>query len=184
MYEHLAKVYFDPPQKRKALDKKRNVILAALVVANIALVLSLTAVTYNRKPSSLYPKELQLVLFPDLIKLNYNFEKAGKVESSVFNLKGLNARDFNSVEFGVKKNDQGNNVSLRVEFVNQFNEKSELYISDIPVKWSSVSLPLNKFSRITDWSKMSKLVFSIEEWNASASQGAVFIDNLKLVKLR
>ncbi|MDD4910086.1 MAG: hypothetical protein PHR44_05350 [Candidatus Omnitrophica bacterium] len=182
MYEYLAKTYFEPAEKTKPTGKRRRFFfLSAAILLGPALIL--LAIAANRNiPAPRPAKNFNLVLIPDSIKLNYNFNVAGKIESFDYGLNNLNAGEFDFIQFNVKKSDYNNSVNLRVEVINTLKERSEIYISGVPSRWKTVSLPLRSFNKITDWGSLSNLIFSIEEWNVLKKQGQVYIDDVKLTK--
>jgi len=187
MYEYLAKTYLEPAKKKKSTRKKQKILLLILSGASLALFLTVavTVVSIARKKSITSPylnREFSLVLIPGPIKINYDFKVAGKIEVFDFELNDLNASRFNFLEFNIKKLDYNNKISVKIEFVNSLKEKSEIYISDIPSRWKKVSLPLERFNKITDWRSLQNLMFAIEEWNASQKEGVIYIDDVKLIK--
>jgi hypothetical protein len=121
------------------------------------------------------------VLSTEPIKMNYNFDPAKK-EVFSFNLNKSNLSRFNSLGFTVKKSNFEDIVSLRVEFTNLFNEKSEVYVRDIPNKWKYYELKFADFKAITDWSEMTDVSFIIEEWNTKENNGLIYIDNVRMLK--
>jgi hypothetical protein len=69
-----------------------------------------------------------------------------------------------------------------VEFINRFNEKSEIYVKDISSKWTEERLDFSRFAKMNDWTQMKVLAFSIEEWNTREKSGIVYLDNIKVIK--
>jgi len=63
-----------------------------------------------------------------------------------------------------------------------FKEKSEVYFKDIPHRWHEYRINLCEFKNVSDWSEMTNLLFTIEEWNVKEKRGVVFIDNVRLLK--
>ena len=192
IYEHLAKIYLDASLKRKNKTSRsptfKNLFFisfAVIFLLAISLFFSLTknkslslAKSGNRQPLN---SELSLLLQPDMVKINFNFDPAKKESYSLY-LKKLNAARFKTLGFSLKNADYQDNVTLRVEFTNIFNEKSEIYIKDISHKWKDYKIALADFKSINDWSEMSSLSFIVEEWNARSNKGIVYIDNVRLLK--
>ena len=192
IYEHLAKIYLDASLKRKNKNRKsptlKNLVIisiAAIFLLAVSLIVSLTKnkniLTAKSQGNHPLNTELALVLQPDIVKLNFNFDPAKKESYTLF-LNKLNAARFSTLGFSVKNVDYQDNVTLRVEFSNIFNEKSEVYIKDISHKWKDYKIPLSDFKYINDWSEMSNLSFVVEEWNVRGNKGIVYIDNVRLLK--
>ena len=192
IYEHLAKIYLDASLKRKNKNRKSPALknlffisIAAIFLLTVSLIVSLTknkglslAKLGGSQPLN---SELVLLLQPDIVKINFNFDPAKKESYSLF-LNKLNAARFMTLGFSVKNANYQDNVALRVEFTNIFKEKSEVYIKDISHKWKDYKIPLSDFKYISDWSEMSNLSFVVEEWNVRGNKGIVYIDNVRLLK--
>jgi hypothetical protein len=187
IYEHLAKIYLDASSKSKDTKHSsklqhyfylfRNPLIVAsfgLVILSFALIIGL----HKNKPK---PQELALYLIHEATKINFNFNPAKK-EVFLINLNNLNLSTFKTIGFSVKKTNPKDRIALRIEFTNVFKEKSEIYVRAIGTKWRSLELPLAKFSRLNDWSKMRSLSFTVEEWNAKEKKGVIYIDNVRLIK--
>ena len=63
-------------------------------------------------------------------------------------------------------------------------ERSEIYLKDLTYKWKNYKFDISDFKNITNWKKMGKLSFVIEEWNINGERGIVYIDNVKFIKER
>ncbi len=182
IYEHLAKIYLDASLKRK--KKSRDpVFLKSLFIASIVLIVGFASFSVfnlshkNRNPNT----EIALVLSPDPVKINFNFDPAKKEIYSLY-LNKLDLNRFKALGFSVKKFDYNDTISLRIEFVNAFKEKSEVYIKNIPHKWKEYKIDLSEFKKISDWSKMITLAFIVEEWNTKQKNNVVYVDNIRLLR--
>jgi len=183
IYEHLAKIYLDASSKRKKKGKEytglfRNLFIGASSLAVILLLALILPAALNRNPKN---AEIALVLAPDAVKINFHFDPARK-ECYNIPLNQLDISKYKALAFSVKKVRYSDTVNLRVEFVNQYKEKSETYLQDIPSKWEEFRIELFRFKGISDWSHMRQLSFVIEEWNAKDKRGVVFVDNIRFIK--
>ena len=182
IYEHLAKIYLDASSKKKKRNKVYPGLFKNLFIVSIFIVLGLTTTlissSYKRKnPDS----ETALYLQNGPAKINFNFNPAKKETFSI-NLNRLNLGRFSQLGFAVRRMNPQESIALRVEFINAFKEKSEVYLKYIPSKWQDFKINLSQFRNINDWSEMISLGFSVEEWNASSKEGVVYIDNVRLLK--
>ena len=182
IYEHLAKIYLDTPSIKKKKSKSqskdhKNFIIIAIAIG-LGLTLLVSSRLYLHKPLQ---QGISLVFSTEPIKMNYNFDPAKKEVFSL-NLNKANLSRFNTLGFSLKKSNYEDIVSLRVEFTNLFNEKSEVYIRDIPNKWKYYEAKFSDFKGITDWSEMTDVSFIIEEWNTKENKGLVYIDNVRMFK--
>lgn len=182
IYEHLAKIYLDASLKKSKQKKEypafRNLFFLSLAVFSFVLLLISPQLLRNKPLNN---SEIALVLLPDIAKINFNFNPAKKETFSLF-LNKLNLNKYNALAFSLKKTLPKKLVSVRVEFTNAFKEKSEFYLRDIPDSWKEYKLELSNFKGISDWSEMSTLQFTVEQWNATANHGIVYIENVRLIK--
>ncbi len=183
IYEHLANIYLDASstkKKKKSFRKSSGLRKLSLIGLALTLVLSFFFIAknhYSRKP--LNTAQVALVLYPDTLKINFNFDPAKK-EICAINLNNLNLAHYKTLNFFIKKKDPKNNLSLRVEFTNSFKETSFIYLREIPCKWSEYKIPFSDFKAISDWTEMASLSFIIEEWNTAEKKDIVYLDDVKI----
>ena len=181
IYEHLAKIYLDTPvHKKKSAENSEDYKLFVFIGIAVVFIFSLFFLIPFSKQKPLNAKTA-LVLSPDPIKIAYRFDPAKK-EIYTFDLMKLNLNGYRTLDFSVKKSNFKDLVSIRIEMINAYNEKSEVYIKDVSHRWKDSSVSLAEFSEITQWSEMTSLSFIIEEWNTKENTGSVFIDNVKFSK--
>lgn len=182
IYEHLAKIYLDASSNKKKKSSAEPRVFKNLFIISIVLIIALSALSFRvfQKNMASNP-EISLVLLTGPSKINFHFEPAKK-EIFSLNLNKLNLSRYKALGFAVKKGNYQDNISLRVEFTNAFKEKSEVYFKDIPHKWHDYTLNLSEFKNVSDWSEMTNLLFTVEEWNVKEKRGIVFIDNVRLLK--
>jgi hypothetical protein len=180
IYEHLANIYLDASSQKKKKIRSRPQIIQRIFFIGIiiaGLILVFTSLNRNRNLAS----DTALVLCFEPVKINFHFDPARKEIHSV-NLNKLNLSKFKTLAFSVKKTNYHDDLSLRIEFINIFKEKSELYIKHIPHKWQEYKIPLLEFKKISVWSMMSNLSFIVEEWNTKEKRGVVYLDNVRFLR--
>ncbi|MDD5079008.1 MAG: hypothetical protein PHH68_01620 [Candidatus Omnitrophica bacterium] len=182
IYEHLAKIYLDNSAVKKKKQKSDTSNHRAFIIAAVVLVLGVLAVVLFLSPrNKISIPEIALVLTHETVKVNFTFDPAKK-GVYYFDLNKANLASYKSLVFSIKKSNYSDNISLRVEFANIYKERSELYVKDISSKWQECVLKLPDFKNITDWTEMSRLSFIIEEWNSQDKKGAIYLDNVRLLK--
>ncbi len=192
LYEHLAKIYLDASSsKKKKRSKPQSKISRPPFLLSAFLVFGLASALFvsskNKWPNFAYHKNLfasqtALVLLSDAAKINFNFDPVKKEVFSL-NLSKLNLNPYKELIFSIKKASScPDKINLKVEFTNAYQEKSEIYINDIALKWQNHKIKLSEFKNISDWSRITDLTFTVEEWNAKAQHGIVYLDNVKLLK--
>ncbi len=185
IYEHLANIYLDASYKSSKKKHKlraypkpvKNLIIVAIVLFSLAG----SGIVYSNLNSRKPEAQFALFLYQDTAKINFNFDPAKK-ETFSLNLKQLNLAKYKSLSFTSRKTNPKDTISLKVEFINRFNEKSEVYIKNISNKWTNHNIDFLRFAKINDWHQMKTLVFSIEEWNAREKSGIVYLDNIRVLK--
>ena len=192
IYEHLAKIYLDASSKK---GKKRTLLGLFKTPFSISVVIifvaSVSVLVYlNRNyfaasgPNQNRPVkyEVALVLNPEIVKINFDFEPA-KEEIYSITLNKLNMARFKALGFSIRKADYENEVTVRLELTNAFNERSEISFSDVPsYKWKDCRINLADFKKISDWSEMSSIAFIVERRNSDRKKGIVYIDNVRLLR--
>jgi hypothetical protein len=187
IYEHLAKIYLDASLKKKKRRKREEFYKKPLVIGIFAAIVLIGGVilTYRRSSHRSFSVALSnqtaLVLYPDYVKINFNFDPAKK-EIFTVDFNRLDLNPFRRLAFSARRMNTTGSVSLRVEWINAFKEKSEVYIKDIPSHWQEFVVNLSDFRNISDWSEVTQLLLSTEEWNATRKSDVVYIDNIRLLK--
>ena len=182
IYEHLAKIYLDASLKKDRKKSKDYPNFKSLFLFALAVIVSLSILLLpNLGKNKTKNFEIALVLQPDIVKINFNFDPAKK-EIYSLNLNRLNLTRYKKLAFAAKRINYNTSISLRVEFCNIFREKSEIYLKDVPHRWREYSLNLADFKQVTDWSEMKNLSFIVEEWNAKENDGIVLIENIRFLK--
>ena len=185
IYEHLANIYLDASSKSSKKKQRFSAYpkpVQGMLLVGLVIVLGLGSfTTYAHISNHALTGQIALFLHPDTVKINFNFDPAKK-ESFSLNLKQLNLSKYKSLAFMVRKTNPKDVISLRVEFINRFNERSEIYIKDISTKWTNKIVDFKKFAKMSDWGQMKELAFSVEEWNAREKSGIVYLDNIRVLK--
>lgn len=184
IYEHLANIYLDASSSKKNRRKKKYlnpIVFSAaifLVVAASAAVFFTVSRSYSRVA---LPSEIALIFSSDPVKINFNFNPAKK-ETYAIELNRLDLAKYRALGFSARKANVNSSIALRIELVNAFRERSEIYFRDIPYGWQDYRVDFARFKNITDWSEMSTVSFSVEEWNAKEKNGIVLIDNVRVLR--
>jgi len=185
IYEHLANIYLDASSKsskKKHRLSSYSKTVRGVILAGVVLVLGLGSfTTYSHFHNLVLPGQSALFLYQGPTKINFNFDPATK-ETFSLNLKQLNLSKYKSLAFSIRKTNSKDIISLRVEFTNRFNERSEIYLNDISHKWTDHKINLSRFGRKEYWTQMKELAFCIEEWNAREKSGIVYLDNIRVIK--
>ena len=66
-------------------------------------------------------------------------------------------------------------------FERRFNHKNEsatYFLKTVSDNWHEVSIPLEQFNEISDWSNLTDISFILEAWNTKGKKGVILIDNI------
>lgn len=182
IYEHLAKIYLDASSKKKNKSKGYPKFLKSAILSAVILIFSSGAWFLSAlQKDNPYNSEVHLVLSPDVFKINFDFNPAKK-EIYYLHLNNLNLDKYKALGFAIKKQNSGDVIALRVEFITAFKERGEVYLKDIPHKWQEHKINLAQFKGISDWSEIAQLAFTVEEWNTKEKKGFVYIDNVRVIR--
>jgi hypothetical protein len=181
IYEHLADIYLDNSGKKKKGFKKffdpRVIYLAVFL---LTIVVSIPIFIFVSHKSSL-KSQVALVIQPTSVRMNFH-RGATKKEIFSFDINQLDLAEFNTLSFSIRKLWPADIINIRVEINNKLKERSAIYLDDLSYKWKNYEFNLSDFKNVTNWKKMDKLSFIIEEWNIKGERGIVYIDNVKFIK--
>lgn len=183
IYEHLANIYLDASSSKKKRKGKKDHKFKNLFFANLAVTLSLGLFlfvnVYRNKPFS--PLEISYSLYSEPLRINFNFDPLRKELYSV-KLNNKDLSGYKALGFSLKKYNYKDDVSLKIEFSNTINEKSFIYLKDIPRKWREYKIPLSKFKDLSGWDRMSKVSFSLIDNNNKKTRDFICIENIRVLR--
>jgi hypothetical protein len=182
IYDHLAQVYLG--KKTKVEQKKRQQVNAWLVINILITVIifgssiyGLTAFLAHRQDS--LQNHVIYTLNSRPIRINYNLSYPfPPVKSFALEIPEINVVKYKTFQFSIRGLEEGYPEILRIEIRNQKNETASVYIKDIGRDWKNLSIPLDDFQAITDWSSIAEVNFIFESWNIQKKKGIVLIDDV------
>ena len=74
------------------------------------------------------------------------------------------------------------NIALRIEIENSRKEKSEYYLKGVSGNWQEFRLPLAYFDKLSDWSEVTRIYFSLEPWNTRVEKGTLYVDGISFYR--
>lgn len=179
IYDHLADIYLSTPKKKKTKAAKFSQFKQAFLISVVVGVTFFIAVSIVRIPRG--SSQIALVVQAEPVKINYNL---GVIKKEIYSLdlSNLDLAKFKTVGFSLRKTNPRDNIHLRVELRSSFNEISEIYIDNITNRWQEFKLAFNEFPGISDWSRLTRISFVMEEWNTREKKGIVYLDDVKFLK--
>lgn len=182
IYDHLAQVYLG---KKDRTDKGSKRQFNAWLVINIIITIVILASTFYGLTAFFVRKADQgdsriiYALTNGPIRITYNLTSPyPPVKDFSLSIPKMNAAKYSTLRFSVRGMEEGYPGVVKIVLKNQKNETAVFFVKGINLKWQEISIPLEEFSAITDWSNLTDLSFVLEAWNAEKKKGIVLIDNL------
>ena len=92
-------------------------------------------------------------------------------------LNGTDVSPFTNLQFFIKGGVEFPSF-FKIELKNHLNEVGSYMVSGIDKRWKKISIPLNKFRGISDFSRMAELVVVFEGSRLGHSSGEIYLDDL------
>lgn len=118
------------------------------------------------------------------VRLDYDVDSPNPAYNGFWmKLAGEDARDFNTLSFYIKGDAaKGFTKRVKVELKDQTGRPSPYVVANVTGEWQKVSVPFEKFRRISDWSSLSEFVVVFDDVNSRPKAGSVYIDQILLSK--
>jgi len=118
------------------------------------------------------------------IRLDYDVDSPNPAYNGFWmKMNGEDAAKYNTLNFYIK-GDAANGFTkrMKIELKDMTNKPSPYIVSGITEQWQKISIPFEKFRRITDWSAMNEFVVVFDDINSNPKKGTVLIDHITLSK--
>lgn len=118
------------------------------------------------------------------IRLDYDVDSPNPAYNGFWmKMNGEDASKYNTLNFYIK-GDAANGFTkrMKIELKDMTNKPSPYIVSGITEQWQKISIPFEKFRRITDWSAMNEFVVVFDDINSNPKKGTVLIDHITLSK--
>lgn len=114
------------------------------------------------------------------VRLDYDVDSPNPAYNGFWmKLEAADATPYNTLNFHVKGDgEKGFTKRLKIELKDQTNKPSAYIVSGITDQWQKISVPFEKFRRITDWSQMNEFVIVFDDINSNPKTGTVYVDNI------
>lgn len=118
------------------------------------------------------------------IRLDYDVDSPNPAYNGFWmKLRGLDAMRYNTLTFYIRGDKKaGYTNRVKIELKDQVNKPSAYVVSNITDAWQKVSIPFDKFRRITDWASLNEFVVVFDDVNSKPKTGAIYIDQIGLSK--
>ena len=118
------------------------------------------------------------------IRLDYDVDSPNPAYNGFWmKLNGEDATAYNALTFYVKgSGEAGFTKRVKIELKDMSNKPSPYVVSGITDQWQKITVPFDKFRRITDWTKMNEFVVVFDDINSNPKSGTVYIDHVSFSK--
>lgn len=118
------------------------------------------------------------------IRLDYDVDSPNPAYNGFWmKLNGEDASSYNTLNFYIKGDGvSGYTKRVKIELKDMNNKPSPYIVSGITDSWQKVSIPFEKFRRITDWSALNEFVIVFDDINSNPKTGTILIDQITLSK--
>ena len=183
IYDHLAQVYLGKKNQKIEQEKKRqfnawlviNIVITVVIFASASY--GLTAFLTSREDS--FHNRVIYALNRGPIRVNYNLEYPyPPVKTFSLAVPDINAFKYKNLQFAIRGLEEGYPGIVRVEIRNTKNEIASVIVDDVDLDWQNLSIPLENFQEISDWSNIAEVSFILESWNVHKKKGIVLIDDV------
>jgi|GEM_PF-916923 len=185
--DHLSRAFFEKRVlKKQVKGNRRRIILTGCLVLVFIFLLFLWG-RADEKPFFAKGKDLVLENHEGPYRIDFDFsDTASKIKVLRIDLGMIDIHEYESLTFSLRMPSPSTRQSnsIKVSLVNKRNETSSLYISDINNSWKRITVPFSKFSNIHDWTSVSEVSFTLEEWNVFPKKGELLAEGIGFTKKR
>lgn len=182
IYDHLAKVYIGKKKEVESQKKKKiNAWLVInLVITGVIFASSFYGLTaFLTQERSLFESKIILSLHNGPVRIEYNFIRdLNPTQSFTLPVETVDVSGYKNINFTVRGKDGGLPGIVKIVLKTARNEQSTYYIRGVGNEWKPVSIPVEEFKEISDWSTLSSVSFVVESWNVDTQKGIVLIDDI------
>lgn len=118
------------------------------------------------------------------IRLDYDVDSPNPAYNGFWmKVNGEDVSAYNTINFYVKGDEKaGFTKRVKIELKDMTNKPSPYIVANITNEWQKISIPIEKFRRITDWAHMNEFVIVFDDINSSPKKGTIFFDHLTFSK--
>ena len=119
-----------------------------------------------------------------VLKLSYDVATNGPALNGIYiKLNNTNLDPYDEMSVLVKGDDvKSFTTKFKVEFRNIRGERAAYVLKGITSDWRELRIPLkrvNSSGSITDWTKMTEVLFSFDDMSVDSKEGVLYIDEVK-----
>lgn len=118
------------------------------------------------------------------IRLDYDVDSPNPAYNGFWmKLNGEDATAYGAVSFYIKGDaEKGFTKRLKVELKDMSNQPSPYIVTGITDQWQKITVPFEKFRKVSDWSAMNEFVVVFDDINSNPKSGTIYIDHISFTK--
>jgi len=118
------------------------------------------------------------------VRLDYDVESPNPAYNGFWmKLNGEDATPYNTLSFFLRGDaGAGYTKRVKIELKDMTNKPSPYIVTGVSEEWTKVSIPFEKFRRITEWGSLNEFVIVFDDINSNPKTGTIFIDHITLSK--
>ncbi len=116
------------------------------------------------------------------IRLDYDVDSPNPAYNGFWmKLNGEDATPYNAITFYIKGDgEKGFTKRVKIELKDMSNQASPYIVTGVTEEWQKVTIPFEKFRRVSDWSALNEFVIVFDDINSNPKAGAIYIDHVTL----
>ena len=118
------------------------------------------------------------------VRLDYDVDSPNPAYNGFWmKLNGEDASAYNTLSFYIKGDkEKGFSKRVKIELKGMDNKPSPYIVSGVTEEWQKVTIPFEKFRRITDWKSMNEFVLVFDDVNSNPKAGSILVDQVAFSK--
>ena len=118
------------------------------------------------------------------IRLDYDVDSPNPAYNGFWmKLNGEDGTPYSALSFYIKGDpEKGFTKRVKVELKDMSNQPAPYIVTGITDQWQKVTVPFDKFRKITDWSALNEFVVVFDDINSNPKTGTVYIDHITFAK--
>ncbi len=118
------------------------------------------------------------------VRLDYDVDSPNPAYNGFWmKLNNTDATPYNSLSFYVKGDSKtGFTKRVKIELKDKTGKPCSYVVANVSNEWQKISIPFDKFRRITDWTALTELVLVFDDVNSRPKKGTIYIDQVTFSK--
>ena len=118
------------------------------------------------------------------VRMDYDVDSPNPAYNGFWmKLNGEDATPYNAITFYIKGDtEKGFTKRVKVELKDMSNQPSPYIVTGITDQWQEITIPFDKFRRVSDWSAMNEFVVVFDDINSNPKVGTIYLDNVRFAK--